>query len=120
MELVIRTRMHPRNKWILVPVDVAKAIMLWMVLDTGAPFSSISEDTRDDLLRMERLHPLRGGWYELRGPQIEGQFVSSVPVRLSQRVTQVGADGVLGLDFLQQFTDVHFHTPSLTLTLTSP
>ena len=32
-------------------------------------------------------------------------------------MTAAGADGVLGLDFLSQFTDIHCHVPSRILTL---
>jgi len=48
---------------------------------------------------------------------LDGQPVDDLEVRISRRVTRVGADGVLGLDCLGRFTDVHFHVPSLGLTL---
>jgi len=51
---------------------------------------------------------------------VPDQQVPDLPVRVSRRVTQVGAGGVLGLDFLAQFDDIHFHVPTLQLTLVDP
>ena len=50
--------------------------------------------------------------YVIRNLAIEGQPVADLMVRISRRVTHVGADGVLGLDFLARFTDVHCHVPT--------
>jgi hypothetical protein len=56
----------------------------------------------------------------LQSLQIQGQPIRDLEVRISRRVGQVGADGVLGLDFLAQFEEVSFHVPSMRLTLTNP
>jgi hypothetical protein len=91
-----------------------------MVFDTGAPVSGISEEVRDGLLAAGLLE-LRGGrFYVLRDLEIQGQPVPDLLVGVSPRVTEVGAQGVLGLNFMGQFTDVHFHVPTLRLTLSRP
>jgi hypothetical protein len=91
-----------------------------MVLDTGSPYSAISEGVRDSLLAATLLPNGEGRAFHLRNLKIQGQTVPDMAVILSHRVTQVGAEGALGLDFIRQFTDVRFHVPSLLLTLTGP
>ncbi len=76
--------------------------------------------SRDDLLRRGLLDPQQRPRYVLRSWSIQGQPIPDIIVRVSTRVTQVGADGVLGLDFLGRFTDIHFHVPTRVLTLTGP
>ncbi len=66
------------------------------------------------------LQQLGANRYLLQGLRIQGQDTGDLEVRVSRRVTQVGADGVLGLDFLAQFTYIHFHVPTMRLTLTRP
>ena len=88
-----------------------------MVLDTGAPFSSVSESTRDTLVDLGLLSASGGRRWVLRKLRIDQQGVADLTVRLSRRVSDVGAEGVLGLDFLGRFTEIHFHVPSMRLTL---
>ncbi len=108
--------MHPRRWWLLAPLHLDTHV-LWMVLDTGSPISSISEHTYASLAGTDRIVRVGNDTYVLRSPTIQGQSIEDVQVRISSRVTQVGADGVLGLDFLGRFTEVYFHVPSLRLTL---
>ncbi len=119
-EVVIQTTVHRRNRWIIVPLVVGRRALVRMVLDTGAPFSGISESVRDDLLELGLLEAAGARAYVLRELEIQGQSIPDRPVLLSRRVTQVGAEGALGLDFLRQFTYVQFHVPTLRLTLMSP
>jgi hypothetical protein len=119
-ELSIQTSLHRPNQWIIVPLLVDGRADLRMVLDTGAPFSAISEEIRDGLLAAGLLGTAGSRLYVLRNVEIQGQPIPDLPVLVSARVAQVGAQGVLGLNFLRQFTDVHFHVPTLRLTLTRP
>ncbi len=120
MDIVVQTRLHAVNQWILIPLVIRGGEAVNMVLDTGAPLSAISNDTRDTLIAAGLLEPLRGNWYTLRGLSIQGQPIADLMVRISSRVTQARAEGLLGLDFLRQFTEIHFHVPTLRLTLTPP
>ena len=88
-----------------------------MVLDTGSPLSTISEGTYRRLADAGNIRHVGGRRFTLTRPLLDGQPVADLEVRVSLRVTRVGADGVLGLDFLGRFTDVHFHVPSLRLNL---
>lgn len=102
----------------LIPIDIG-ARSFDMVLDTGSPLSSISEDMYRILLETAGIGTVAGNGYVLRHPMIQGQRIDDLPVRLSRRVTRVGADGVLGIDFLGRFTEIHVHVPTLRLTLTA-
>jgi len=119
-KLSIQTTLQRPNQWILVPLLLDGRAELQMVLDTGAPLSAISGEIRDGLLAAGLLSAAGSRLYVLRNVEIQNQSIPDLPVLVSTRVTQVGAQGVLGLSFLRQFTDVHFHVPSLLLTLTSP
>jgi hypothetical protein len=119
-ELFIQARIHPRNQWILVPLMVKGVRDLNMVLDTGAPFSSISDGTRDLLSAAGLLDHVQHNWYALRELSVQGQPIPDLLVHVSRRVSQAGAEGLMGLDFLRQFTDIHFHVPTLRLTLSTP
>ena len=88
-----------------------------MVLDTGSPLSGISFRTRDALASNGDLVPAGPRRYLLRDLSIEGQPLPDLVVRLSQRASAVGADGMLGLDFLNTFTEIHLNVPTLWLTL---
>ena len=82
-----------------------------MVLDTGSPLSSVSEPTHRRLAGAGSVRHIVGRRFALTRPLLDGQPVDDLEVRISTRVTRVGADGVLGLDFLGRFTDIHFHVP---------
>jgi hypothetical protein len=116
-DLVIQTALHPRGWWVMVPVEVAGLVTVELVLDTGSLLSGISEPTREMLASRGLLSPAGERRFLLRNLSIQGQALPDVIVRVSRRVTQTGARGVLGLDFLGQFTDIHFHVPSMRLTL---
>jgi hypothetical protein len=88
-----------------------------MVLDTGSPFSSTSDTTRDRLVEAGIMPASEGRRFVLGDVRIGGQRIDDLVVRPSRRVTDVGAEGVLGLDFLGRFTDIHFHVPTMRLTL---
>ena len=51
---------------------------------------------------------------------MQGQALPDLRVRISQRVTEAGVQGVLGITFLGLFEEVHFHVTTLRLTLTAP
>ena len=91
-----------------------------MVIDTGSPVSSISQSTYDRLLPTGFMIPAGGRFLMLRSPVLEGFPIADIRVHVSRRVTIVGSEGILGLDFLQRFEHIHFHVPTLRLTLTYP
>jgi len=117
-DLVIQTELHRRHWWVIIPITRPDGDDLPMVLDTGVFLSGISESTREELSRRGLLETVDARRFRLRGLTVQGQPIPDLMVRVSPRVTEVGAAGVLGLDFLGQFTDVHFHVPTMRLTLT--
>jgi hypothetical protein len=116
--LVVQTSLHRRGWWVLVPLVVANTVTIEMVLDTGSLLSGVSEATQQTLAANGLLEPSGERRFVLRRLAIQGQPVPDLVVRPSRRVTQAGASGVLGLDFFGRFTDIHFHVPSMRLTLT--
>jgi hypothetical protein len=116
-DLVVQTILHPRGWWVMVPIEVAGAVTLELVLDTGSLLSGISEPTREMLAARGLLSQAGERRFLLRDLTIQGQPAPDLVVRVSRRVTQAGARGVLGLDFLGKFRDIHFHVPSMRLTL---
>src|SRR5947209_19460955 len=104
----------------MVTLDIAGHGALAMVLDTSAPLSSISEGSRDALVKSGVLEATGRSGYLLRNVSMQGQPIPNLALRISARATQVGADGLLGLDFFSRYTDIHFYVPSGRLTLTVP
>jgi hypothetical protein len=116
-DVAFRLLLHPKAWWLIVPFDLGGRANLAMVLDTGAPLSGISAGSRHALADRGLLHPVGRNRYLLQELSIEGQPVRDLVVRLSRRATAAGAEGILGLDFLSQFTEVHCHIRSLWLAL---
>ena len=58
--------------------------------------------------------------YVLGRLSVQGQPLPPLSVRVSGVLRQTGVDGVLGLDFLGQYEDIHFHVPTFRLTLNGP
>ena len=118
-EIVIEVTPHPRYGWLMVPVQIPGDAVLDMALNPGVPRSSIGATVQHDLMMRELLPPVNQREYVLADAAIQGQRIPPLTVRVS-RVRLPGADGIIGLDFLAQFTDIHFHVPSFRLTLSNP
>jgi len=108
------------RQWVVVPVDIAGRITLYMVVDTGSPLSAISAGMMIVLTEMRFLDRIRDRLYLLRRISIAGQTLPDLEVHLSSRATRLGIQGILGLNFLQQFTEVRFRTADLLLMLVDP
>jgi hypothetical protein len=119
-QIIIVPVLDPRTLWLTVQLDIRGQPGPRMVLDIAAPFSSISESVRDSLVERGLLGAVRGRHYLLRDLTIQRQSVPDLRVGLSPRVTQLGVDGLLGLNFFGLFTEIHCHVPSLRITLSRP
>jgi hypothetical protein len=119
-QIVIVPVLDPRTLWLTVQLHIRGDAGPRMILDIAAPFSGISEPVRDVLAERGLLGAIRGRHYLLRDLTIQGQPVPNLAVGLSPRATQLGADGVLGLNFFGLFTELHCHVPSLRITLSRP
>ena len=79
--------------------------------------ASVSERLFNRLIQTGHLEAGTTRTHTLRDLRIQGQVIADLRVRISRRVTNVGADGVLGLDFLARFKEIHFDVLTLRLTL---
>jgi predicted aspartyl protease len=116
-QLIVQTHLH-RRWWVIVPLIVGGTLHLEMVLDTGSSLSAVSAATAERLRELGLIPADAGQRFTLRDVTISGHAVADIAARLSARVGEVGAEGLLGLDFLGRFSDIHFHTASMRLTLT--
>ena len=107
----LRPGWHPKQLWLLLPLRVELAagpVVVNMVLDTGSGFSAISSET------LQRLGPLGAratglpNRYLISGLSLASEPLKPVVVRRSDRIDAVGAEGILGLDFLLRFARVTF------------
>ena len=113
--LVIQTILDTAHFWILVPVEVGDGLLINFVLDSGSPLTSMSERLYNRL--RPYLRQIGKNRYILRPVRLAGHDLGSLNIRGSDFLSRVGADGVLGLDFLTRFTHIEFDVPTLLLTL---
>lgn len=117
-EVEVRLSVHPRQRWLLVPAEFAgTSINLSMVLDSGSALCSVSAETAESLLGAGVATPRPLGMLTLRGFTLNRTEFEDVRVRVSRRLTEVGADALLGLDFLGRFKEVCIDVPTLVLRL---
>jgi hypothetical protein len=117
VDLVVQASLDPRGIWILVPVDIGDRTFE-LVLDTGSPLSAISDATFSHLQQSGLVAAVGSNAYSLQSVSIQGQPLPDLHVRLSRRASRLGIDGILGLTFFGQFSDIHIQVPTLRLTLT--
>ena len=116
----IQTWQHARHGWVIVPIRVAGALNIAMVLSFGVPRSSISTTTRDRLIMRELVPPTIERTYVLSDITADDKPLPPLHVRVSGALRLIGAGGILGLDFFGQYEDIHFHVPTFRLTLNGP
>jgi hypothetical protein len=122
--LSLQVEFHRRFWWPQVPLEINGVVTYNMVIDSGTGFSCIGESMRDLLLK-KGLTKLEGqdksgnDIYLLTNLKIQGQSIPDLRMRFSSRVTEVGAYGLLGIDFLYKFKEIHFYRQSRQLILIS-
>lgn len=116
--LVIQTKLDPARYYILIPVQVGDSLLVDFVLDTGAPLTSMSRRLYVRLRSSGCLADAAAkNRYILSSASIAGVDVSPLHIRGSIFLGRVGVEGVLGLDFLARYTDIHFSMKTGILTL---
>lgn len=115
-EAIIQAWPHRRYGWVMVPIRVGGTVRLYLALNPGVIRSSITTKAREALVQEELLPPVAQRQFVLSDVESQGQRLPPLHVRVS-RFRYGDIDGLLGLDFLRQFTDIHFHVPTFRLTL---
>jgi hypothetical protein len=117
-EVSIQARVHTSGLWIQIPLLVADQQRLRMILDTGAPVSAISPEMRDELLAADLLRAaIPSGYHRISDITVDGQPIPDLEVRVLPRLSRIGVEGLLGLDYLGKFESVYVHIPTLRITL---
>jgi hypothetical protein len=118
-ELAIQAHRHDRG-WVMISVSVplqpGVGWQLGMMLNTGRPQSVLSRPLGNVLSSLGLLHRRGRGQYVLRDPAADGQPLPGMVLRLSAGPALLDLDGMIGLDVLDQFTEVRLNTHSLRLT----
>ncbi len=116
---------HPRFGWLMLELEIDPsrwARSVEMAVSTLTPTSALSVTTRNSLLTLGCLTtlPQRPDRYLLRGAFLNRQPLPDLEVGISGLAERSGVGGLLGLNFFQQFVDVHFHVPELEFTFAQP
>ena len=104
---VVRLAVGPDITWDMLP-------------NPTAPRSAITRAALDDLQRRGLSPATEQRRAVLRDLRIAGQRVADLEVRVSVAPTRLGVDGILGLDFFEQFEAVLWYPRTGQVTLRFP
>lgn len=119
MSFAIQTWLDRSTRWLMVSLDIEN-VNVDLVLDTGAPASGLHQQLFGRLVAEGKLDARGVDWGVLRSLSSQGRPFPPLRVRVSPRATQLGVTGVIGLDFLSRFSEIHFDRTSMVLTLVQP
>jgi hypothetical protein len=104
---------HPRHGWIGVPLILDSVFNLRMLV-SGYQRTVVSQRTLETLPYLfDRIGPNR---YSVRRASLGGEPITGLQVATSRQIERLDADGILGLDFLERFTDINLNLPSRIIT----
>ena len=122
--LAVRVKRHP-DGFLLIPctieVSYGAVPMVYdfnLLLNTGRPVSNLSLEVRDVLAGLDVLDEIAPQLYRLRGVRMSGQPIPPLITRASRGPRLLGFDGMLGLQFLDQFVEVCYDRAARLLRLT--
>jgi len=115
-EITIQGRVH-RFGWLVLPIIAGEFLSIAFVLDTSYPITRISTRTHTLLEAFGLITPVSGRTMRIHGLHTEEHALPDIDVRVSQVVSRLGLEAMLGLNFLALFTEVCFQRPSVVLTL---
>jgi hypothetical protein len=124
-ELTIPVRFHRSGLWVGIFITVQGIHTLFMVLDTGSPVSAISPQVREDLRTASLLQAAdEPRYYRLSDVAARGTDdwlpLLDLDVRVLPRLSLLGIEGLLGLDFFRNFGRVCFHLSDWQIVLEYP
>jgi len=88
-----------------------------LMLNTGRPVSVVSLELRDRLDAFGALDQISPQFYRVRGVRMDGQLAPQLIVRASSGPRLPGFQGMLGLQFLESFRQIHFDRDTRLLNL---
>gem|GEM_PF-3584925 len=123
----VEFRLHPDYGVILLPLHVGNpGRILTMLLNPSVPISGITTSLWDELLLQEYLLPQSipsqslARRHFLHDITLAAQPLPHLRVRRIIRPNIFNVDGELGVNFFQQFTEIHLQLSSRLITLIDP
>jgi len=116
-EVDVQALEHPRG-WIMLRLRLAVEPRIFLrmtfMLNTGRPQSLIGAKTVAFLASLDMAEQLDGRRFRIRAPRTDDdELLPDITVRLSAGPTLLGVDGMLGWDYLLQFTEVRITPDAL-------
>lgn len=105
---------------LIAHIEVDSTHTLKALFGPNFPWPAISRGAMDELIQLELAPPVQQNQYLLRNLSIRGRPFPDLSVRVTSALTRFGVDLVLGVDFLAQYTELHFYWRTLTLDLVTP
>lgn len=96
--------LHRSKAWIGIHVTVGERVMLFLILNTAIPRSTLSPTVVRDLSALNLLVPtLKRGIYRLPQLSASGYALPDLTVRSQPSLIPRNIEGQLGLDFFNNF-----------------
>lgn len=108
------------RRLLIVRVSVGQDIAWDLLPNPTLRRSRISQRSLDDLVMREGTPTRHGHEVVLRQLQIQGQPIPDLPVQVDAGIARLGIDGILGLDFFEQFEEVRWQPRTNVVTLLLP
>jgi hypothetical protein len=115
-DITVVTHVHPRE-WIMVPVSICGVWRGEVMFNTFTPISAVSAGTAAVLEAFRCFGTPTGRELVLEGLAIGGVRLPSLAVRVSRAATMLDVEGMLGLNFLNQYSHLHHDAAERTLRL---
>lgn len=112
----VETITHPLGL-IVIPFKVGTLYGLKLILNTGFPMSCLTPGVRDSLAAFGHVSQIAGRTLRLGDLRLEEHALPDLDVRVNAGVARLGADGVVGLNFFNQFREVCYDVEARRLTL---
>ena len=112
----VDTESHPVG-FIVVRFTVGAIYPLRLVLNTGFVMTCLTLSARDNLTAFGHLRDTGERFPVLHDLSLGGRPLAPLPVRVNAAVARIAPEGMLGLNFLRQFREIHFDTETGRLTL---
>lgn len=116
--IIVEASADARRGWLVIRLEV-----VGLSFDASLVFfpeSRMSQDVIDFLKLYQLVTDLGHGRYAVRGLTLGGVVLPSLEVIATAQLGRVQLDGILGVNFLNQFTEVHLNPSSFQLTFVDP